>query len=233
MRMKAQTVRALLLGIGASIAACSSPPGPAPVTPEPKQKEAPLPPAAVPTRPADAVLFEDFRDIADGEVPPDWQVGTSLGVMQRGRDRCLGSMRVVCEAMNCEEENSQKVSIPVAAEWPQDVSLDVDAVVDPGLYGDAKVKISAGDVSATLGGGSGNLEVWLTDTQGPEDGMEPYVGRRTTWSITRKGDVYKLLADGKSLAMARIPDLEATPASIVLEALVKDICIYRVYVHPL
>jgi hypothetical protein len=186
---------------------------------------APLPSRGTPPPAGRAAIFsEDFQAISEGLVPPDWTADDGVGVMGRGRAKCLGRL----------QSGDHKIrTSPIA--WPSDYRVEVDAQFLENGYMNQFLKVSVAGASAFFGGGYGSDGAGLTGASDAFGAVGQYKSKRVTIAVEKQGPVLRSFIDENRILLSRTSDLSdpgRAPLSIEFSA-TKDFCIYRVSVFRL
>ena len=165
-----------------------------------------------------AVLFqEDFSNVEDGQVPPSWITDDGVGVRRDGRDRALTSLlggphKVVIAPLRFSDD----FELEILVRYDEGVT-----VVAGGLTFKIKQKtyaFSPPDTTASLTNASD------ADLHGGLAGTKVLV------TLRKKGPVFRLLLDGREVAISRVSDFHP-PESIVLRT--SGFRLYRVTLRGL
>jgi TolB-like protein len=179
-----------------------------------------LAPSLDPTRaPAAASTFfqQDFSSVEEGRVPEGWVTDDGVGVKQEGRDRVLtallgGSHKVVIAPLRFSDD----FEVEMLAQFEQGMTVVVGGVTF--RVQDKTYALSPPDTTVALTGAS-NVDV-----------RGCLSGSKILLTLRKKGPVFRLLLDGRPIAISRVSEFIA-PESLVFRA--AAFRLYRVTVRGL
>ncbi len=154
---------------------------------KPAKRQAPTTSSGDARPPSGDVFFENFADAREGEVPRGWIGGDHLAVIKRSRHAELAPF---------EGSEYYRVSSP-------EIELPKDFVVAWTLrFGRirAAFTVEVGEVRAVLDVGDRKTTTSLGASKGSEANM---TGTTSIIEIRKQGDVFRLLVDGRQVALSR------------------------------
>jgi hypothetical protein len=195
-------------------AACGAPPAlpnaPAPAAvAAPVAVAEPVAPAAVAApepRPADALIWEDFSNVADGLLPANWSGSDEIvvGPLRRSKAMFISS-----------GDGAGSVVVPLEGRPIGNFSLRLMVTMDK-YCGKSALDISLGAVRV----GFECSDIWnerafFDDDRKELEDVDAGHGRLTTLELARVGDVFVFTVNGRREFLKRLPGFEV-PASVTI-----------------